>query len=86
MGRSRRYPLKDGRIVSESKIGMQPGQIHPNRVADDIDHRAGNGGVVCYKCSHCQPASRDSCRKCGHGNLRPAAKEFRGDTEDGANV
>jgi len=32
---------------------------------------------VCMRCNARNPASADTCRKCGYGNLRPKARESR---------
>lgn len=32
---------------------------------------------ICMRCNARNPQSADKCRKCGHKNLRPKAKESR---------
>lgn len=32
---------------------------------------------ICMRCNARNPERADKCRKCGHGNLRPKAKESR---------
>lgn len=49
----------------------------PKPVNDQIKDRIGLNSMVCYKCNARNPHDADSCRKCGHENLRPKASEFR---------
>jgi len=33
--------------------------------------------AICMRCNARNPTDADKCRKCGHGNLRPKARESR---------
>lgn len=70
MGRHRKKASSDGDIIDEKYVSDNP-------TTEAVEDRLGLNDQVCTACDIRNPPDRDTCRKCGHGGLRPKASEYR---------
>lgn len=87
MGRHRRVALKSGKIVTQSAVSTDSSTPHhPREVLDEVESALGHDRLVCQRCNIKNPKGADKCRKCGYGELRRKAADYRGDGTDGSGV
>lgn len=70
MGRHRKHPLSNGNVASE------PSGQSSISIRKDVESRLGLNKQICMSCNARNPEDADSCRKCGHNQLRGKKSEY----------
>lgn len=67
MGRRRKHPTTDGSVEAPSAVGEGGDK---KTISEAAEQRLGLNNMICMSCNANNSPDADSCRKCGHTNLR----------------